>query len=277
MIDVFLRSIVVVSALGLGACGTSYVMPELSDTDREVAERVLAEEQSLAPMPQGNASVSIQNFRTVVARVEPVAEQFCKVETDEGTDCDIIVELDRDMSQPANAFQSYRDGRPVVTFNARMVAEARNQDELAFILGHEMGHHMADHITKKGQQQLAGALILGTLMAVADAQNPYTPQSVRNQNMENAMVAGAGVGGMAYSQTYELEADMIGTHIAEAAGYDAELGSRVFARRKSAKNADGALSFWGTHPPSDRRVATVAATARKISEGEPLLSRAAAN
>ena len=76
------------------------------------------------------------------------------------------------------------------------------------------------------------------------------------------MTAGAAVGGIAYSQTYELEADMLGAYIAEAAGYDAEQGSLIFARREGGgtgamPGASNAMSLWSTHPSSPQRVATV--------------------
>ena len=40
---------------------------------------------------------------------------------------------------PPNAFQTRgRDGRPVVVVGARLLAEMQSDDELAFVLSHEM-------------------------------------------------------------------------------------------------------------------------------------------
>ena len=44
------------------------------------------------------------------------------------------------------------------------------------------------------------------------------------------MDLGASLGGRAYSQSYELEADTLGAYIAARAGYDPERGARIFAR-----------------------------------------------
>ena len=90
------------------------------------------------------------------------------------------------------------------------------------------------------------------------------------------MDAGAALGAVAYSQTYELEADMLGAYITEAAGYDAEKGSLLFARREggNVRGESGAMSLWSTHPRSPQRIATVryaVADARaKQAAGEPL-------
>jgi predicted Zn-dependent protease len=51
-----------------------------------------------------------------------------------------------------------------------------------------------------------------------------------------------------YSQSYELEADVVGAFIAARAGYDPELGARVFTRPVLA-GGGGLLS---THPASTR-------------------------
>lgn len=78
------------------------------------------------------------------------------------------------------------------------------------------------------------------------------------------MGLGARLGNKAYSQTFELESDVVGTHIAHAAGYDPLLGARFFARPEAARSGSGRLSFWGTHPPDVRRIATVLATMERI-------------
>lgn len=257
-------SILLVSMLA--ACGTAYQMPDVSDRDKAAAAQALAEEKALSAKPAAPVDVdrAIRNFVAVKARVEPAAEKFCRTHVEAQRTCDIQISVLDDFSAAPNAFQHYRGSRPEITFTPSMILEARNQDELAFILGHEMGHHMAAHIEKKQKQQMAGMLITGMIGAYAGAYDTYTPQYQKQQNLENMMNAGAAIGGQAYSQTYELEADMIGANIAELAGYDAARGARIFAREKSARTVDGTLSFWGTHPRSSQRVALVSAVRRQI-------------
>ncbi|GEM_PF-6441450 len=55
----------------------------------------------------------------------------------------------------------------------------------------------------------------------------------------------------------EREAGVIGTCVAEAAGYDAGCDACLFARPEPTLRQDGALSFWGTHLPDADRFAVV--------------------
>ncbi len=84
------------------------------------------------------------------------------------------------------------------------------------------------------------------------------------------MALGAAMGNQAFSQTYELESDVLGAHIAKAAGYDPVEGAKFFARPEAAQTQAGNLSFWGTHPPDEKRLATVIDTAEAIKAGKNL-------
>ena len=160
---------------------------------------------------------------------------------------------------PPNAYQSEgEDGRPNVTVGVTLLDEMRSDDEIAFVLSHEMSHHIAGHLPKQQQQQVLGALILGGLVAAAG--NPIGgPAS--DQAISQAMDVGAYVGARSYSQTYELEADTLGAFIAARAGYDPERGAQIFLRPALA-NAGGPPIL--VEPPRLRpRQATVAARRRR--------------
>ena len=161
---------------------------------------------------------------------------------------------------PANAYQTANTDGPLIIITAALLQGTRNNDdELAFVMGHEAGHHIANHLEKRAGQQLAGALILGMATAYAGSGSvDYQNQ----RNIEDAMDAGAAIGGIAYSQTYELEADMLGAYIAEAAGYDAEKGWLIFARRAGGNT--------GSTPGVNRRhVALVNAPGARRSGSPP--------
>ena len=184
--------------------------------------------------------------------------------------CDVQVVYD-DQTLERNAYQLYGDNEePIIVFTVPMIADARNEDEIAFVLGHEVGHHIGQHIQKKKQQALTGALILGALTAVgqvyASRANPYRNTAMDQYEMNRSMAAGFALGKHAFSQTYELEADVIGTYISRAAGYDPVRGARYFARPEPVNTVDGNLSFWGTHPPDEKRLATVLATVKQLDE-----------
>jgi len=197
-----------------------------------------------APVPPKlDAATAARNFRAVVATVEPVAERECRARMP-GANCDFRIVVDDRPNQPPNAFQTLDgNGRPVIAFTVALIGEARNRDELAFILGHEAAHHIEGHIAKTRQTAIAGAILLGTLASVTGA---------NASGVRTAQDLGATVGARTYSKDYELEADALGTVIAYRAGYDPRRGAEFFFRIRDPGNR-----FLGTHPPNAERRATV--------------------
>lgn len=190
---------------------------------------------------------AVQNFITVVRRVEPVAEAACRSNAPR-QNCDFLILVDDDPRQPPNAFQTIdRSGRPVVVFTIGLIAEARNQDELAFILGHEASHHIEGHIPRQQESAIRGAVLFGVLTGLGggDAAAIRAAQDI-----------GATVGARTYSKEFELEADRLGTVIAHRAGYDPVRGAAYFFRVQDPGNV-----FLGTHPPNADRIETVRRTA----------------
>lgn len=190
------------------------------------------------------------DFVTVVDRVEPVAERECRARTS-GVDCDFQIFVDDRPGVPPNAFQTVdRRGRPVIVFTLPLIADARNRDELAFILGHEAAHHVAGHIPRAQASAELGALILGGL-AEAAGQNA--------EAIDAATRVGAAVGARRFAKEFELEADALGTIIAARAGFDPLRGALFFARIP-----DPGDEFLGTHPPNAERMAVVRATVASL-------------
>ncbi|QUS35198.1 M48 family metallopeptidase [Falsirhodobacter algicola] len=206
------------------------------------------------PMPAAGPALSPAAaraaFNTARARVEPVAESLCRQRT-QGVNCDFQISIDDSQGNVANAYQS-RDasGRPVIRFTTALVNDARNTDELAFVLGHEAAHHILGHIDRQTQTATAGAL-LGGIVASLGGFDPDTLTDV-----------GAGLGGRVYSKSHELEADRLGTRIAIAAGYDPVKGIGFFQRLP-----DPGDRFLGTHPANGDRIAAVRAEAAQGGRG----------
>lgn len=188
-------------------------------------------------------SSGLAQFRSVVAAVEPVAERECRART-RNANCDFQIVVDDRPGQPANAFQSVdAQGRPVLAFNHALIAEVRNRDELAFVMGHEAAHHISGHLDRQRNNAMAGAILLGGLAAITGAGEGV---------VQNATDIGAGLGARTYSKDYELEADALGTIITRRAGFDPVRGAAFFTQI-----ADPGDRFLGTHPPNAKRIETV--------------------
>ena len=204
---------------------------------------------SQAPAAQAPSGGQVSRFKQVVARVEPVAERYCRQQAP-GLNCDFKIVVDDRPGQPANAFQTIdREGRPILAFTASLIADASNEDELAFVMSHEAAHHIAGHIPRQAQNAMAGAVLLGGLATLAGA---------GTSAVDAATNIGASVGARTYSKEFELEADALGTVIARQAGYNPVRGAEFFNRIP-----DPGDRFLGTHPPNAQRIETV----RRVNAG----------
>lgn len=233
----------------LAACGTAYQVPQAP-----APSRIPPATPVPASDPARPVSRAIGDYRIVAPRIEREAEAFCREENPgrPPRHCDFELRLIDDPRLGANAFQTVRrDGRPVVAITVSLLGETGNADEIAFVLSHEAGHHIADHIAKSQAQAMTGALVLGALATLGNASE---------QVVSDMMDLGANLGVRAYSQSYELEADVLGAFIAARAGYAPERGAVIFTRPALASGG-GLLS---THPASPQRLATVEQVAREI-------------
>lgn len=225
---------VCISLLVLTACGDVTVTTNAPQQRPETQTRV-------QPVPVPPA------FREVRRTVIPVAKRECQERTSR-VNCNFLIVVDTRPNQPPNAFQSLdRSGRPILTFTVSLIEDARNKDEIAFVMGHEAAHHIKGHIARTQQNAVAGAVIAGSLAVLLGGSGEAIDAAQRN---------GAFVGARTYSKEFELEADALGTIISARAGYNPVRGARFFERIP-----DPGDRFLGTHPPNAERVQVVRRTA----------------
>jgi len=113
-----------------------------------------------------------------------------------------------------NAFVT--GGKYIYVFTG-FLEEAQSQDEIAFVLGHELGHSLLQHQERRANdwtQQLAGLVMAAAAVNGSDSL----------QDLSTVLQS-------AYSQTDEQEADAIGVAIATRAGYNALRGADFFVRQ----------------------------------------------
>lgn len=193
-----------------------------------------------------------QAFARVVQVMEPVAERECRARTT-GMNCDFRILVDTRGGQPPNAFQTIdkdANNQPVIVFNSALIADARNADELAFVMGHEAAHHIEGHIARQRENAQAGALIFGGLVTLTGGDA---------NAVESATRLGQQVGARSYSKEFELEADALGTVITARSGYNPLVGAQFFNRIPDPGNR-----FLGTHPPNAQRLETVRRAAARL-------------
>ncbi|MFD2174486.1 M48 family metallopeptidase [Rhodobacter lacus] len=198
-----------------------------------------------------NASEAAANFIAVTQDMKPRIEAECRARTQGHRNCDYQVMVDESPDSAPNALQTVdARGRPVVAFNLALIAEARNRDELAFVMGHEAAHYILGHLEAKSSDADRGARIMGALAAASGADAG---------TIARAESFGAEVGARSFSKDYELQADQLGAVIAWDAGYDPARGALFFTRIP-----DPGHGFLDTHPANAERIALVRRTVAEL-------------
>ena len=122
-----------------------------------------------------------------------------------------------------------------------------NQDEVAFILGHEMGHVIRGHAMDR--------IITNSAIAVGAKAAP-----IRGLLASWLRGVGMKVVESAYSQDLELEADTLGARLAAAAGYDPHAPIQLLSRLSELSQPAKQFSlgnYFSSHPAFDVRIHNV--------------------
>lgn len=265
-----MRNALVAGIVGLsllGGCGTTYAIPTAADLEISTATQMFEEARRNKARTILPTSAAQKRFFHVMQRVKPVGKKVCEEVTVDLEDfiCDVDIQIDTKMSV-RNAYFTYIDDAPVIRMSMPLLKDTESDDEVAFVMSHEFGHLIGRHIDKQKKQALTGAIILGAITAYGNAYAASAGQYYDPNDVTRSMELGAAVGSKAYSQTYELESDTLGTYIAQLAGYDPVNGAKFFARPEDVRTRAGNLSFWGTHPPNEKRLATVIATVNLLEK-----------
>lgn len=148
-----------------------------------------------------------------------------------------IVEIKEEEEDQPNAFAL--PGGPVYVTRS-LLELVESDDELAAVLGHEVGHIVGKHAVKRIQGAV-GLQMLQILAAGTGAADART-----RQGMELAFVSLL----LEYSQQDELEADRLSTRYLKAAGYDPSAAITFMQRLRdhTFKQPMRRYSYFRTHP-----------------------------
>lgn len=142
---------------------------------------------------------------------------------------------------------------------------ARDDDELAGVLGHEVGHILARHAAERVSQQLAVQLGVGVLQAIL-ANGEYGQHA---GEIAGALGMGAVYGViLPYSRSHELEADRLGVDLAQRAGFDPAGAIRFFEHMsRDGREEPEAPEVLSTHPADQRRLAVLKEAVAALPKG----------
>jgi predicted Zn-dependent protease len=130
----------------------------------------------------------------------------------------------------------------------------KDETGLAVVLGHEVGHALANHGNERMSQELL-ANMGGTALSVALSSQPQMTQELAMA----AFGAGASIGVLLpYSRLQESEADHIGLILMARAGYDPR-EAVPFWQRMNASPGSRPPELLSTHPAPETRITNIKA------------------
>jgi predicted Zn-dependent protease len=145
---------------------------------------------------------------------------------------------------------------------------ARTPDQLAAVVGHEIGHVLAGHSNERVSQEYAAQAGLQIAASMTD------PNTAMGQSTLAALGLGAEYGVLLpYSRAHESEADQIGVDLMAKAGFD-PAQSVVLWENMQAASGQQTPEWMSTHPSNQTRIAALKALV-PAAEAERQKARAA--
>src|SRR3989338_1286165 len=253
----FLSSLLLALSSALLGCATEYKVATQSeewiyhDTDKEIKigksvarEIEKAYKISENPLFQNRVKQIGEKIAAVCDRKE-LMYYFNVIEAREEKD-------QKDIDEEENAIAL--PGGYVYCFKGLFAAAKPTDDELAWVLAHEVGHIVAKHSLKKLQGAMGYTLLRIAAMASGAPELGYGLDAAFYQLM------------LGYSQEDELLADRLGVRYARLAGYDPR-GMITFLEKLQRINRKKPLrpfSYGRTHPYAPDRIRVVK---EEIGEG----------
>ena len=238
VVNVIRTAIVLVVVLGVAGCATSptgrdqLIMFSPSSMDRMGAA---AFDEIKAETPAAGAYLS--------RYVECVADAVVAVlpgEQAQGWEVEVF-----DEDEP-NAFAL--PGKKIGVYKG-LLDVAERQDQLAAVIGHEIGHVLAQH----GNERMSSQFVVGAGLAVAEAMM-RRPDSNEGRQVMAVLGLGAQVGILLpYGRSHETEADRIGLELMAQAGFDPEASVELW-RNMSRLGGPRPPEFLSTHPANETRI-----------------------
>jgi predicted Zn-dependent protease len=139
-----------------------------------------------------------------------------------------------------------------------LILRADNEAQLAYVLGHELGHYLRRHSVQRWRDVRTKTNVAAVFTVLTAAAGQGYIGSLAQ------LVALGSI--LQFSRDNEREADEIGFELMVRAGYDPREAAKIWEaldkERRAGKDSEP-LIFFATHPPTDERIETLKELARK--------------
>ncbi|MDD1605987.1 MAG: M48 family metallopeptidase [Methylococcaceae bacterium] len=140
-------------------------------------------------------------------------------------------------------------GNKIGVYTGMITLVGGNQEQLAAVVGHEIGHVLAKHSNERASQDMAVNQGLGMVQAIGN------PQSTLGQTGMALLGLGAEYGILKpYSREHESEADIIGMDLMAKAGFDPNQSITLWQKMDQAMQGQQPIEFMSTHPSHSTRI-----------------------
>jgi predicted Zn-dependent protease len=173
----------------------------------------------------------------IIDKIKPSAEILCIELSSKEDNCNWELEV-----VSGNQFNAYASGKNKISFYTGLVRGIYYEEELAFIVAHEIGHHIANHLNESKRSTTIGA-VLGAAIALDSDLPPG-----------NAAQLGSYIGRFSFSRRQEIEADAISKRILINSGYDINKARIGLIRLTRTGLSKANSQFLDSHPSGPERV-----------------------
>lgn len=165
----------------------------------------------------------------------------------------VLPERERDQNWQIRVFESEQANAFALPggymgINTGLLQIAPDQDQVAAVIGHEIGHVLARHANERVSTQTSTQLALSVLSSAAGLQGPGGDQ------LMGALGLGAQYGILLpFSRRHESEADVIGLRLMADAGFDPRASLELWDNM-SAQGGARPPEWMSTHPSHGQRI-----------------------
>ena len=247
---------------GCGAVPLTGRRQVLLVSDQEVYEAGLTQyKEYMETAKVSSDTKSSAMVKSVGKKLADATERYLKANGFESELANLKWEFNLVQNDQVNAF--CLPGGKIVVYEG-LLSVARNEAELAVVLGHEIAHAVAKHSNERMSQQIL-TQYGQTILAQALSDKSEAVQAVGT----SVFGLGAQVGLMLpYSRKHEYEADYMGIVFMEIAGYDSS--SAIDFWTKMSAGGSNTSDFLSTHPSDSKRISEIN---RRIPEAKSIAEK----
>lgn len=237
-----------------GCTGSAYELPEVKEAELQAMQKKVAKHKIPPKMYERSDSKYRKMLASINNRLIENAQPLCDY-------ADYSSCFFQTMYSKSDDINAYASDDYKITMNRGLLQYLESEDEIAAVLAHEMGHHLAHHndedmgnmVTGAAVASMMGTVLFGMTNTDSSYDDPYQQQQ-NDEMIEDMVGLGAEIGALSYSKEQEREADLLAVYLLSRAGYDLERAKNlmmVFAKMPDEKTE---TSFMDTHPASIERL-----------------------